>query len=133
MLKKTSEIPKAVIQGSNNLLNSLMIHMGGYNKITTTLSHILQEWSASGFGDFVFPTNDYFDWFIYEDEGPSVYFELPQIVEGSLKGITACVAYSSSVGNIPSKYLVCVINHTKGTIQILNPRKVLVLTSQEDQ
>jgi hypothetical protein len=54
---------------------------------------MVQEWIPSEFDDsfnICLPGNDIPDWFTYKEEGPSVSFEVPCMIEG----FTLCIAYS---------------------------------------
>ncbi|KAJ7950636.1 TIR-NBS-LRR disease resistance protein [Quillaja saponaria] len=118
------------------MLNSVRsIQMGGCHKITNTVrDSMLKGWTTIGFGGIFLPGNDIPDWFIYKDDGPSVFFEVPQLNDHILENFRVCIVYSCldnymESGDLPS---VSVINYTKGTIQTFKPVTPDVVISPED-
>ncbi|KAJ7961678.1 TIR-NBS-LRR class disease resistance protein [Quillaja saponaria] len=109
---------------SENFRNTLMIHIGGFRKVTNSLGgSILQGWTATDIGDLFLPGACSLDLFIYKAEGPLVSFEVPHVVDGHLAGFNVGIVYSSSMDRMSSHYLttMLVINHTKDTIQMSMP------------
>ncbi|KAJ7961785.1 Disease resistance protein (TIR-NBS-LRR class) [Quillaja saponaria] len=126
----------ADITFSGITLNTLIIYMGGCNRVTNTPGDgILQGWTAYGLSSFFFPDADVSEWFIYKEEGPSVFFEVPHVIGGRLTGFTVGIVYSSCLDSMSSDFLtmVIIINHTKGTIQISKRVTQGLVTSHDNQ
>ncbi|XP_059449150.1 disease resistance protein RPV1-like [Corylus avellana] len=137
--KKLVEIP-----GLDKLLKSFIdIQMLGCSNLTNTFKQsILQEWPQSRFSvplGICLPGNDIPDWFEYKNEGPSVCFEVPHIIDGNLEGLTICIVFSTR----PYKELVIyfptnsitVVNYSKSTIKSEVPVKIyrsLITHDDED-
>ena len=98
-----------------------------------------QELAISGFGNMFgifLPGNDIPDWFTYQDEGPSVCFEVPSIIDCNLDGFVVCIVYSSCPNNdmieSPDFPSISVIYYTKNIIQTSRPATIDVKISPED-
>jgi hypothetical protein len=92
---------------------------------------------VSGFGGIFglfLPGNDIPDWFTYKDEGASVCFEVPLIIDCIIEGFTVCIVYSSCLDKIVAQDLasISVINYTKSMIQTKRPVTMDVVISHED-
>jgi len=97
---------------------------------------MVQEWTLSEFGSIYgifLPGNDIPDWFTYKEEGPSVSFEVPHMIEG----FTLCTVYSlcpdKMVDRDPTNYdpplCLRVINYTKSTTEGRKPATFDLLIS----
>ncbi|KAK7286876.1 hypothetical protein RJT34_22199 [Clitoria ternatea] len=82
-------------------------------------------------GDCLLPSDNYPNWLTFSKKGPSVIFEVPQVIGRNLKTMMCIVNYSSPY-SIASHCLknMLVINHTKTTIQLY---KQDALASFEDE
>ena len=83
-----------------------------------------QECIMSGVGNMFsifLPGDDIPNCFMYKDEGPSVCFEVPRIIDLNVAGFVVCTVYSpcASNDNIVSQNLlsISVVNHTKNISQ----------------
>lgn len=94
---------------------------------------MVQELTNSGFGDCFLPGDKYPYWLFYKGEGPSVVFQVPQLTDLSLKGMTLCIVYSCSLNKMASEYPigVLIINYTKNTIQIYKRETVTSFGDEE--
>ncbi|KAJ7961792.1 Disease resistance protein (TIR-NBS-LRR class) [Quillaja saponaria] len=95
-----------------------------------------QGWPADDLSEIFFPGAKISEWFIYKDEGPSVFFEAPHVIDGSMTGFTIGIVYLSCQDTMSSDYLtttILIINHTKGTIQISKQVTQGAVISHEDQ
>ncbi|XP_059452793.1 uncharacterized protein LOC132183379 [Corylus avellana] len=114
----------AEILGLDKLLNFISeIQMERCSNLTNNFKQsILQEWTLSGFrslyGIFL-PDNDIPDWFTYKDEGRSICFEVPRIIDHNMEGFAVCTVHSSCdngeiwyAGDLP---IISVLNKTKST------------------
>ncbi|XP_054782823.1 disease resistance protein RPV1-like isoform X2 [Prosopis cineraria] len=109
------------ISSSENSLRSILIQMGQSSQVTITLSEaISQVLTTNRFGDCLLPGDKYPYWLSYKDEGPSVFFEVPNLTGYSLRGMTLCIIYSSFLNKVAFGYPVGVllINFSKSTIQL---------------
>ncbi|PON63963.1 TIR-NBS-LRR-like protein [Parasponia andersonii] len=124
------------VPGLENLLKSIVVvRMEGCNNISTAFKErILQGWNANGLFGVFLPGDDIPEWFTYMDEGNSVYFEVPQVVNCNLESLVVCIVYSSSLDGIVSLDMpsLSAINYTKGTISTRRPITMDVLTSSKD-
>ncbi|XP_059452202.1 disease resistance protein RPV1-like [Corylus avellana] len=121
--KKLEEIP-----GLNKLLVPFIdIQMLGCSNLTNNFKQsILQEWPLSTFGVHLgiwLPGNDIPNWFTYSDEGPTVCFEVPHIIDSNIEGFTVCIAFSvppdkKAVIGFPNNSIK-VVNNTKNTTEIV--------------
>jgi hypothetical protein len=90
-----------------------------------------QEWTmsefASMFGKFL-PDDRIPDWCTYKDEGATICFLVPRIIDRNLEGFVVCIVYSSYPDNDKkvSQDLtsVSIINCTKKIIQISRPQTI---------
>ncbi|XP_059452493.1 disease resistance protein RUN1-like [Corylus avellana] len=134
---KLAEIP-----GLDKMLKRIdFLSLEGCSNLTNTFKEsILQEWTLSGFGStfgiFV-PNNDIPDWFTYKDEGRSVCFEVPHIIDRNMEGFTVCIVYSTydncKIGVSSDLPSISVINKTKSTIkQNERPFSIALKMSHED-
>ncbi|XP_059451939.1 disease resistance protein RPV1-like [Corylus avellana] len=134
---KLAEIP-----GLDKLLNSISeIQMEGCSNLTNNFKQsILQEWTLSGFGSvygIFLPGNDIPDWFTYKDEGCSICFEVPRIIDRNMEGFAVCIIYSSCgngetwyAGDLP---IISVLSKTKSTTyQNERPFNITLEISHED-
>ncbi|GMY08998.1 disease resistance protein RUN1-like isoform X2 [Fagus crenata] len=121
------------IQDSDKLLKSIRILlMEGSNNITSTFKQsIPQEWTMSEFASMFekFLADDRIpDWCTYEDEGDSIRFLVPHIIDHNLEGFEVCIVYSSYPDHDKrvSQDLtsVSIINCTKKIIQISRPQTI---------
>ena len=82
------------------------------------------------------PGDDIPNCFMYKDEGPSVCFEVPRIIDLNVAGFVVCTVYSpcASNDNIVSQNLlsISVVNHTKNISQTTRQITADVLISSED-
>ncbi|XP_028762373.1 uncharacterized protein LOC114720818 [Neltuma alba] len=105
---------------SETFTSSLTIHVGELNRvIDTLLKSVAQGCNERGFGVNSLPGDNYPHWQNFKGEGSSIFFEVPQIIGKSLKGLILCVIYLSSQDNMTSVYPVGVLvsNRTKGAIK----------------
>jgi hypothetical protein len=86
---------------------------------------MVQEWIPSEFGDSFYiclPGNDIPDWFTYKEEGPSVSFEVPRMIEGFTLRIVYSLCLDKMVDGDLTNYFspldVTVINYTKNITHI---------------
>ena len=94
----------------------------------------LKGWNATGLFGVFLPGDDIPEWFNYVDEGNSMFFEVPQMVNCNLESLVACIVYSSSLDGMVSNDIssLSVINYTKGTISTRRPITMDILTSHKD-
>ncbi|KAF7845089.1 TMV resistance protein N-like [Senna tora] len=109
------------IAESKNFMNSLIIQVGGVNKVNhVLLESILQGWSEGEFDDDSLPGDNYPVWLTFKGEASSVYFKVPQVVNCNLRGMILCIVYSSTLHTItsvfPDSFLIQ--NYTKATIDV---------------
>ncbi|KAL0002286.1 hypothetical protein SO802_016067 [Lithocarpus litseifolius] len=117
-----------------------ILHMEGCNNITSTFKQsILQECTMSRVGNMFsifLPGDDIPDCFMYKDEGSSVCFEVPRIIDLNVAGLVVCTVYSpcASNDNIVSQNLlsISVVNHTKNISQTSRQITADVVISSED-
>ncbi|KAF7845094.1 TMV resistance protein N-like isoform X3 [Senna tora] len=89
--------------------------------------------TTSEFGDCFLLGDKCSNWLMFEGEGSSVLFSMPQVIGCSLKAMTLHIVYSSSLANMTSIHprSVLIVNHTKSTIQI-HKKEVLISPSVEE-
>ncbi|XP_050249405.1 disease resistance protein RPV1-like [Quercus robur] len=116
------------------------LHMEECNNMTSSFKQsILQECTMSGVGNelsIFLPGGDIPDCFMYKDEGPSVCFEVPRIIDLNVVGFVVCTVYSPrpSNDNIVSQNLlsISIVNHTKNISQASRQITADVVISLED-
>ncbi|KAF7845084.1 TMV resistance protein N-like [Senna tora] len=109
------------IAESRNLMNSLIIQVGGVNKVNhILLESILQGWREGEFDDDSLPGDNYPVWLTFKGEASSVYFRVPQVINCNLRGMILCIVYSSTLHTMasvfPDSFLIQ--NYTKATIDV---------------
>jgi hypothetical protein len=88
---------------------------------------------ATNSSDSFLPSDNYPSWLAYTCEGPSVLFQVPEDSDCCMKGITLCVLYSSTLGNLANECVtrVLIINYTKLTIQIYKQDTVMSFNDED--
>ncbi|XP_054780606.1 disease resistance protein RUN1-like isoform X2 [Prosopis cineraria] len=80
---------------AENFTSSLTIQVGGFNKVVDTLLKSISEGRTNGGLDYSLPGDNYPHWLVFENEGPSVSFTVPQVFGRCLNGILLYIIYSS--------------------------------------
>ncbi|KAB8388294.1 hypothetical protein FH972_024768 [Carpinus fangiana] len=98
-----------------------------------------EEWSLRGFGialGIFLPGNGIPDWFTYKDEGPSLYFKVPHIIDGNIQWFTVCIVYSACPDRIlglgfPTNSI-SIVNYTKGRTETMSPITTNAVNTDDD-
>ncbi|KAI9077639.1 hypothetical protein K1719_040414 [Acacia pycnantha] len=99
-------------------LMTLTIQVGWFDKtMDTLLKSISKGWNTIGL-EFSLPVDNYPDWLVFANEGSSVSFKVPQVVNRYLKGIVLYIIYSSLQDSMASVHSIGIMinNFTKGTM-----------------
>ncbi|MCH85856.1 TMV resistance protein N, partial [Trifolium medium] len=123
-------------QISNLCLRSLVIGMGSSQIVMDTLEKSLSQGLPTNSSDYFLPRDNYPSWLAFTCEGPSVVFKVPADSDDCcMKGISLCVLYSSTPGNLATEChpSVLIINYTKLTIQIYKQDTVMLFNDEDWQ
>ncbi|CAI8608218.1 unnamed protein product [Vicia faba] len=81
-------------------------------------NNVVKGLTINDSGEYFLPGDNYPSWLAYRGEGSSVHFQVPEVSDCCMKGITLCVVYSSTSENMAAECLasVIIINYTKFTV-----------------
>ncbi|KAK4270042.1 hypothetical protein QN277_023128 [Acacia crassicarpa] len=120
---------------SATFMSSIIIPVGESNQVIDTLSKsISQGCRERGFALDSLPGDNYPHWQNFKGEGSSIFFEIPQIMGKSLKGLIVCIIYLSSQDNMTYVYPISVLvsNHTKATIKFYQKDATTALNDEDN-
>ncbi|KAI9104379.1 hypothetical protein K1719_022951 [Acacia pycnantha] len=120
---------------SETFMSSIIIPVSEFNQVIDTLSKsISQGCRERGFVLNSLPGDNYPHWQNFKGEGSSIFFEVPQIMGKSLKGLIVRIIYLSSQDNMTYVYPVSVLvsNHTKATIKYYQKDATTALNDEDN-